>query len=103
MEDAIAFINAEPAVERRHSQGEAAWRVVSAEGESLARAYKDPGAAWRVRDAIQDDELKATKNGDTWRVQSPDKDLVFQGDDERLSRLASDDRQIAGLPATQAH
>ena len=82
MEDAIAFINAEPAVERRNSLRGVTWRVVSADGETLSRAYNDSAIAWRVRDAIQDDELRATKAGNQWRVESPDKDLVFQGDDE---------------------
>ena len=58
------------------------WRVVSADGETLSRAYNDSAIAWRVRDAIQDDELRATKVGNRWRVESPDKDLVFQGDEE---------------------
>ncbi len=82
MEDAIAFINAEPAVERRNSLRGVTWRVMSAEGETLSRAYNDSAIAWRVRDAIQDDDLQATKKGNQWRVETPDKDLVFQGDDE---------------------
>jgi branched-chain amino acid transport system ATP-binding protein len=82
IEDAIAFINSEPAVERRSTTKGESWRVVSAEGETLSRPYKDPGVAWRVRDAIQDAELKAKKIGDSWRVETPDKDIVFEGDEE---------------------
>lgn len=82
MEDAIAFINSEPAVERRVSLRGETWRVVSAEGETLSKAYKDPAAAWRVRDAIQDDDLKVSQAGNKWRVETPDKDVVFEGDEE---------------------
>jgi ABC-type branched-subunit amino acid transport system ATPase component len=81
MEDAIAFINAEPAVERRTTTRGDTWRVVTAEGELISRFYRDPGIAWRVRDAIQDNELKAMQSGEKWRVESPDKDLVFEGDE----------------------
>src|SRR5262245_20597478 len=52
VEDALAFINAEPAVERRQSLRGETWRVVTAEGETISKPYKDPGIAWRVRDEI---------------------------------------------------
>src|SRR5262245_3553645 len=77
LEDAIAFINAEPAVDRRRSLRGETWRVVTADGEKISELYKDPGVAWRVRDAIQDNELKPVKVGGTTRVETPDKDIVF--------------------------
>src|SRR5262245_35297011 len=82
LEDAIAFINAEPAVERRSGLRGETWRVVTAEGSTISRQYKDPGIAWRVRDGIQDKELKPTKVGGPWRVETSEKDLVFEGDEE---------------------
>jgi branched-chain amino acid transport system ATP-binding protein len=83
LEDAVAFVNAEPAVERRSTSRGDAWRVVTAEGATLSRAYPDPDVAWRVRDSIQDGELETVEPrvGSTWRVLTPEKDVVFSGDE----------------------
>jgi branched-chain amino acid transport system ATP-binding protein len=82
LEDGIAFINAEPAVERRTTTRGDAWRVVTADGETISKPYADPDVAWRVRDDIQDNELKTTSAGGRWTVTGADGDVVFAGDEE---------------------
>jgi ABC-type branched-subunit amino acid transport system ATPase component len=81
-EDAVAFVNAEPAVERRTSLRGEAWRVVTAEGETISRPFTNPAAAWQARDAIQDGELTITSAAGTRRVETADKELVFSGDED---------------------
>jgi branched-chain amino acid transport system ATP-binding protein len=85
LEDAVAFINAEPAVERRVTARGETWRVVTPDGPTISRPYKDEATAWRVRDAIQDIELKAVISGSVVRVQAPEGQVVFEGDTETYS------------------
>jgi ABC-type branched-subunit amino acid transport system ATPase component len=82
LEDALAFINAEPAVERRVTTRGETWRVVTAEGTTISRPYKDEATAWRVRDAIQDNEVRTATAGSTTRVEAPEGQIVFSGDSE---------------------
>jgi ABC-type branched-subunit amino acid transport system ATPase component len=98
IEDAVAFINAEPAVERRSTAKGYTWRVVSADGETLSRTYTNPDIAWRVRDSIQDDDLKRASSARGWRVETPEKDLVFAGDDEMYRMW---EESIAKMHASQ--
>lgn len=82
LEDAAAFVNAEPAVERRVTSRGESWRVVTAEGETISQAFTNSDAAWRARDDIQDDALMATQEGAGWVVRTAEGDVVFKGDAE---------------------
>ena len=63
LEDAVAFINSEPAVDRRRSLRGETWRVVTADGETISKFYKDPAIAWRVRDCDSGQRIKGDEDG----------------------------------------
>ena len=93
IEDGIAFINSEPAVERRAGLRGDTWRVVSAEGESLSKPYRNSGVAWRVRDSMQDNELKTIKTASGYGSKHRKKTW--------LSRVTNSSIKIGRPPSTR--